>query len=122
MSTADKPTTAEERADRGKVCTEVLGRKESDGLDLWHCEFIVRLIADLEAAERERDEAHQISIDDNEALQQVGVQLTEVEGLLREATDNSIPGTGKSWHEPPCEVCIGCRVRAYFTKRDGGKP
>ncbi len=85
--------------------------------------------ADLKAAERERDEEKRVRLLADEHIRKIDrkrtalqAQLTEVEGLLREATDNNIPGTGKSWHEPPCEVCIGCRVRAYFTKHDGGKP
>ena len=48
-SRTTKPTTAEERAQRGKTCAEVLARPESAGIDLWECNFIVRLLADLEA-------------------------------------------------------------------------
>ena len=47
----------DERAQRSKTCAEVIARTDSDGLDLWECELIVRLIADVEDATRLLGEA-----------------------------------------------------------------
>lgn len=79
-----EPTTQEERDQRGKTCAEVLARSEAtDGLDMWHCEFLLRLIADvahLEDIAQDRGEALYFMTMHRDAL---GRELTEA----REALD-----------------------------------
>ena len=44
-------TNKDELEQRGKTCAEVLARPEAtDGLDMWHCEFLTNLITDVEDA------------------------------------------------------------------------
>ena len=105
-----EPTTAENQASplhphepeiapsideegRCRVCHIMVERDElAEKLGIWASEALIRQaeVRDLKA------------------------ELEKVRELLGEAAGNNLPGQVKTWHEPPCKTCIGCRVRSYL--------